>query len=139
MDKRIIILLAVISIFLLYSKEAKALDINKCDVLDRRGENYKLIVDIINAPVKTCINIIADDVTLDCQAHKIDSDISSGFTNYAIVSNSSNTTIKNCFLTDWSYGIYITNSNNGQIENITASYVDKTMKVSLSCNPITTN
>ena len=67
-----------------------------------------------------CFNITASNVVLDCQGYTIDGTDSSQFNLTAInVGDSSNVTVKNCLITDFSYGIYYDNSSEGYIFNNT--------------------
>jgi parallel beta-helix repeat protein len=81
-----------------------------CAVLDTPGETYYLTQDIINSTASTCMNIQVDNVTLDCQNHIIEGvgDVDT-YGIYALVRT--NVTIKNCVVTDWYYGIYLSCSN----------------------------
>jgi len=81
-----------------------------CAVLDTPGETYYLTQDIIDSSATTCMDITADNVTLDCQGHTIDG-VDTGGT-YGIATARPNATIKNCILTDWYYGIGLGSSNN---------------------------
>jgi parallel beta-helix repeat protein len=94
--------------------------INACSVLTSQGEYYFLSGDILNNSITdNCINISAQNVTLDCQGHYIYS-----IQNYSgVYSTQVNTTIKNCNITMGSgknanaNGIYFYSVNNGTIFN----------------------
>ncbi|MFH1133549.1 MAG: LamG-like jellyroll fold domain-containing protein [Nanoarchaeota archaeon] len=69
-----------------------------------------------------CINISTDNVTIDCQGHKI---VGNDVVDYGIytapaAAHSTNITIKNCNVTDWdTAGISYSNANNNTFLNIT--------------------
>ncbi|RKY37697.1 MAG: hypothetical protein DRP72_02980, partial [Candidatus Omnitrophota bacterium] len=97
--------------------------ISGCTSITSSGEYY-LDSDIINSGTSNCINITANNVTLDCQNHKIDGDDSAAHGIY--VSRSSeqitNITIKNCIVTDWdSANIYFKNAGGNALQNIIAN------------------
>jgi hypothetical protein len=87
------------------------ISISNCSVLNQAGKKYILTTDILNSDTAGyCINVSAENVTLDCQGHTID-----GIDNinlYGIFTNSFNTTIKSCRITDWGMGIYGVSSGN---------------------------
>jgi len=88
--------------------------LTSCAVLDTPGETYYLTQDIINSSTTTCMNIAADNVTLDCQGHTIDGNGTSE--TYGISASSrSNVTVKNCKLTEWWMGIFLTDSHDNII------------------------
>jgi parallel beta-helix repeat protein len=76
-------------------------EITGCTQITSPGE-YRLVNDIIDSDASTCIDIQADNVILDCQGHLIDG--VGSFEGIRIYGNS-NITIRNCILTDCSYGI----------------------------------
>jgi len=88
-----------------------------CSVLDQEGATYNLTKDITNSDASPCMNITAQNVILDCQGNIIDRNDTYG--GDGIHSNQFNTTIKNCVLTDWNYGITYT-ANNGTIQNVSS-------------------
>ena len=69
------------------------------DVLDRRG---------------TCMQVIADNVVLDCQGHVIKG-VGGGYGVY--VEGARNVTIRNCILRNWGIGIHLKYVLNGTLEN----------------------
>jgi parallel beta-helix repeat protein len=86
--------------------------------------SYNLTTDIINTSISPCINISANNITLDCQNHNIDSNGTSAYGIYIYRDSPQNTniTIKNCNMTDWAtVGIYLYSSNNNTIINSTSS------------------
>jgi len=122
--------------------------ISSCSILDKKGATYYLTRDIIDSKSEICFDIIAEDITLDCQGHKIDgtfsiSNLTLGLgapvgipppnitnitmpTNIGIRTagefdrNGKRATIKNCVLTDWDHGIKLLAARN-TLENIILS------------------
>lgn len=91
--------------------------ISKCEVLDISGATYYLTQDILDYPNSTCIEITANNVTLDCQNHIIDGiDIQDS---KGIYIRASGTRIVNCVVSDWYFGVYFS-SNYNRIENVSA-------------------
>ena len=95
-----------------------------CYELDRAGTIYFLTADIEDSDVTNCMDITANNVTLDCQGHLIDG-INEEST-YGIYINrgsatTTNITVKNCVLTDWRYGAYLYYANNNTVINSTSS------------------
>jgi parallel beta-helix repeat protein len=95
-----------------------------CYELDRAGTIYFLTADIEDSDVTNCMDITANNVTLDCQGHLIDGVDSSS--SYGIYINrgsatTTNITVKNCVLTDWRYGAYLYYANNNTVINSTSS------------------
>ena len=100
------ILLFLLSFFLLFSSFVKAEYISNCSILDQ-GTTYYLTQDITNASLYTCIDITANNVVLDCQNHLIHG-VGSGIGIRLVRRNVQLTyvTIKNCVVSNWSWGIY---------------------------------
>jgi len=98
--------------------------ISTCTSPNMPGATYSLIADITNSTNPTCMNITADNITLDCQGYTIDSDGVNG--NYGISAiGFNNLTIRNCILTDWiSSGIYIGTSSSNSLYNNTINSDD---------------
>ena len=88
------------------------------DALDTAGTYYTLN-ESVSGYVGTCFNIIADDVVLDGNGFMIDGDDSG--TDYGVnASGKDNITIKNfANVTDFSEAVYLDNTNNSLIENVT--------------------
>ncbi|HYD04039.1 MAG TPA: right-handed parallel beta-helix repeat-containing protein [Alphaproteobacteria bacterium] len=63
----------------------------------------------------TCLNVFAHNVTINCFGYSITGNNYSGAS--GIYSNSSNTTVLNCNINGFMYGIYYNNTNNGTIQN----------------------
>lgn len=91
-------------------------DISDCTVLDGTGTTYYLDSDITDSSTSNCMDITANNVTLDCQGYLIDSDGSTA--DYGITVGADDATIINCTLTDWDTGqIYINQADNVNITN----------------------
>ena len=115
---RWIAIMPLMMIFLLVGagSASAATNINNCSVLNTAGETYVLTQDIINSPNTTCITAQANNLILDCGGHRIDGTDSAG--SRGIYSNSyNNLTIRNCNITDWGNGIYLTFSSYNTIYN----------------------
>jgi len=107
-----------------YKSEVRTIGIgenfSRCAILVDSG-TYYLNDSIINSSTSYCINISANDVTLDCQGNTIDGDDA---TNYGIVINrtseeTTNITIRDCTVTDWgTKAIYLRNANENTLENL---------------------
>jgi parallel beta-helix repeat protein len=125
MRKAIIFALA----FLLLLPLAKAdTYLTDCAELNVTGETYYLTQDIIDSTATTCMNIQADNVTLDCQGHTIDGIVPNEWS-YGVGVNiglyNSNITIRNCILGEWyTYAIYSSYISNVSILNTTFTYSD---------------
>jgi hypothetical protein len=83
--------------------------INSCQTLSNANQTYILNASIANR-VGTCFTINANGITLDCANFEIDGDGTG--TDYGIyIYNSTlgvnDTTIKNCFIKEFYYGIYV--------------------------------
>ena len=90
-------------------------DITGCSVLSTAGATYNLTADITDSSTSSCISINADNITLDCQGHKVDS--TNTTPDHGIVSNNENATITNCTVTEWdTYGIYLYSGNDYTIK-----------------------
>ncbi|MFC2143557.1 NosD domain-containing protein [Candidatus Aenigmatarchaeota archaeon] len=71
-----------------------------------------------------CINITAENVTLDCQGNTIGGDDTEdyGVYSYPVSQKYTNITIKNCNVSDWATaGIFLRNADNNTLINITAN------------------
>ena len=101
--------------------------VSDCFILDIAGETYYLTADIIDSTTGVCFNITADNITLDCQNHLIDG--IDGANSYGVYSSrlldtSTNITVKNCVVTDWSDGFYFYDSSNNTVtDSIISSHV----------------
>ena len=112
-----IFLLLFFSIFLI-SFASASINISQCGILSSAGETYVLNTSFTNTTAGTCINITADNITLDCQNYNITGCRVSNLLDdetislYAIFSNSSNIIIKNCNITRFINGIFMNTTNN---------------------------
>jgi len=123
MDKRIILLVFIIVFSINLSN---AINVNSCTDLSTTGGSY-ILTDSISTS-RTCLNITANNVILDFDGYNITGDNTGA--DYAVYSSFSNITIKNGFIYDFlgsscglvcenSAGIYLNNSNNSLINNMT--------------------
>ncbi|RLI90746.1 MAG: hypothetical protein DRO95_05610, partial [Candidatus Altiarchaeales archaeon] len=95
-----------------------------CSNLNESGTTYFLIQDIINSSQSYCINISANNVTLDCQGHLIDGDDNARYGIYINRSSqqTTNITIRNCVVQDWATAnIYLENADGNTIANVTSN------------------
>lgn len=111
-----------------------SVNINSCSVLDTPGETYILTQDIWNSTNTTCMDIQANDVVLDCQGKRIDG--VDGASTYGVrIINSDNVTVRNCEISDWTYGIYMSSSTDDKIyNNLITSTTDRGVNVITSSN-----
>ncbi|MCP3686389.1 MAG: hypothetical protein GY861_27410 [bacterium] len=117
-------LFLLITFLLVLSSAVYAVDISDCAVLDQQGETYYLTADITDSSQDTCIDITANDVTLDCQGNTIDGDdiASFGVSVNRAVQETTNITIKNCVITDWSVvSVFLFNADENTIIDTEAS------------------
>ncbi|MBT7281884.1 hypothetical protein HN832_00555, partial [archaeon] len=99
-------------------------DLTDCDNLTSEGATYYLSSNVSSSG--TCINILANNITLDCQGYEINYSYSGTYGRGIDNSDGYNfTTIKNCVIkegigtTRYKYGIYFSGASNGTIENNT--------------------
>ncbi|MCK5176889.1 MAG: right-handed parallel beta-helix repeat-containing protein, partial [Candidatus Aenigmarchaeota archaeon] len=113
-------------------------DISDCTNLNEEGKTYYLTADIIDSTDWVCMNISANNVILDCQGHTIDGNniAPHGIAIERDSSETTNNTIRNCTLSDWSdAGLYLSYSNGNNITNITAnSNKDSGIRLRMSSN-----
>jgi hypothetical protein len=124
--KKILFLFVLIFVSI-FSMSVKATNITGCSNLTTAGDTYYLTSDIINDGNVTCINITANNVTLDCQGHTIDGKDTAGTTGISAsrwvsfgFETFANITVKNCIVSDWFQGLSIWWSNNITLMNITS-------------------
>lgn len=92
-------------------------EIKQCG--DEITENTILSNDLLNCEGNGLI-INANDITLDCNYHTINSDISGELWSRrsgVLINEASNTILKNCNITDFNYGILVREGNNNTIWN----------------------
>ncbi|MEM1544641.1 MAG: DUF2341 domain-containing protein [Candidatus Bathyarchaeia archaeon] len=99
----------------LIGEEEKSLNcLTSCSVLDQEGMTYYLVQDIIDA-METCMNITANNVTLNCLGHTIDG-IYEGYGIY--VENAQNVRIENCKIAEWETGLVLVNTSFSTFSNM---------------------
>ncbi|MCK4997860.1 right-handed parallel beta-helix repeat-containing protein, partial [Candidatus Pacearchaeota archaeon] len=94
-------------------------EISGCTNITSPG-TYLLTADITDSSISYCMNISANDVTLDCQGHTIDGDDSAGYGIYAYRESATNANIaiQNCVVNDWaSAGMYLDYVGNTTVTN----------------------
>ena len=107
-----ICLLGILIVFLVGN--VNALEINTCEMLNT-STLYELTQDIINSSEIICMNITSSDVILDCRGHRIDGVDSTD--SYGIKISGNNVTIKNCVVSDFTYGIDASTNDNKLLNN----------------------
>jgi parallel beta-helix repeat protein len=116
----IIITLNLIGIcMIILSTNVSAININNCTILNESNSTYYLTANIINSNVTYCMNITANNVTLNCNGNIIDGvDKIIPITSSGIYLKSiQNNTIMNCLINDFNYGIYLSSSLNNNVIN----------------------
>ncbi len=105
-----------------------------CHVLDTPNSVYNLTRDMHglagNSNGPSCLDVEADNVTVDCSGHSIIGPSNSGFYQYynpvgdGVYSDSFNTTVENCNMKDLYYGIDFEYNENGTItqNNLSNNY-----------------
>ncbi|RLC33933.1 hypothetical protein DRH14_04085, partial [Candidatus Shapirobacteria bacterium] len=91
-----------------------------CMDLNETGAVYYLARDILDSDASVCINISADDITLDCQTYSIDgtdSASSYGIKIHRTSSTSVNVTVRNCKISDWTYSVSLEYADDTTILN----------------------
>ncbi len=99
-------------------------NISTCTVLDSPNIVYYLDSDITDSSTSNCMDITANNVTLDCQGHTIDgNDVADyGIRIYRASAETTNITIRNCTLTDWdTAGIYLKNADGNSLSDVSSS------------------
>ncbi|MEM5800836.1 MAG: NosD domain-containing protein, partial [Candidatus Aenigmatarchaeota archaeon] len=99
--------------------------ISSCSDLNQPNTYYCLNQSILDSSSIACINISANNITLDCQGYTIDgTSTSDTYGIYISRSSSQNTniTIKNCIVTGWDDGIHLEYANNNSIINSNFSF-----------------
>jgi len=116
--------------------------IDSCTNLNVAGATYTMTASISNS-TSNCMNISANDITLDCAGFTIDGD---DIADYGVwveraSSETTNITIKNCNLSDWGdAGVYIYNSDGNNLTNLNfSSNNDDGIEVKNSRSNILTN
>ncbi len=97
---------------ILLASLATALNISDCATLDQADTWYNLTADI-NTNLDVCMNVTAQNVTLDCDNRVING---TAIGNYGVFVNStSNFTLFRCNVTNWFYGVFVNSSNNTNV------------------------
>lgn len=119
---KILISLLILALFINHAKSARAETvINNCTVLGAAGETYSLANDIFNSNNMSCMRANADNVTLDCGGHVIDSMYINGASG-VYAESVKNFTVRNCSLAEWWYGIQFASTTASIVENVNSSY-----------------
>jgi len=99
-----------------FGGEGKINHIDNCSVLNAEEETYVLTQDVWNSANSTCMDIQANGVTLDCQGYRIDG--VDGVNTWGVrINNYDNIIVRNCEVSDWTYGINIISSTGSEIYN----------------------
>jgi len=100
----------VFFVALFLSSFSSALNINNCTTLDQSDTWYDLTADVLNSSWNFCMNVTANNVTLDCNYHLIQG-LDFVDTYGVLVNSTSNFTLFNCNVTNWYYGVFVNASN----------------------------
>ncbi|MEM5855662.1 MAG: NosD domain-containing protein, partial [Candidatus Aenigmatarchaeota archaeon] len=95
--------------------------ISSCSDLNQPNTYYCLNQSILGSSSTACINISANNITLDCQNNLIDGEYNSNtYGIYCGVDSSviTNLSIKDCRISNWGTGIYLKNVTNSSLTNI---------------------
>ncbi len=116
MIKKLLFLLFILSILISSVKAANCGSSIQCNCGDTLNESQSMWYDLINCPNNGII-ISKNNITLDCNNHIIDGvdaiETGSGVNSTFYI----NTTIKNCRITDFYYGIYLRDSTTHTVKN----------------------
>ncbi len=92
-------------------------EITACRLLNETGWTYNLTQDITDSASTACMNVTADNVTLDCGGRRIDGTYT--LNTYGVyMKDRKNVTVRNCTITDWWFGVFM---NTSLRSNISAS------------------
>ncbi len=124
-----------IILFLMLTFDASAIDISGCTNLDQDNGVYDLTSAISGSGTDYCINVSANNVTLDCHGRLIDGNDNA---EYGVYISGVNATVRNCVVRDWSSVNIVVASNGNRLDNITSiSGVDYGITVSGQYNVLT--
>ncbi|MEM7815482.1 MAG: NosD domain-containing protein, partial [Candidatus Aenigmatarchaeota archaeon] len=123
----------------IFAPAGSPIPLSGCGILNETGKTYSLIANITNW-VGTCMNVSADNITLDCQGHTIDGDDSgegSGIVNFGY----DGITITGCLVSDFFSGIHLSNAteNANIFNNTLTSNTNYGIMVSGSSNNVISN
>ncbi len=98
-------------------------NVNGCNLLNTTNATYTLTQSITSTA--TCLNVTAENITLDCQNNLINYSIGGTANTYGITTNQFNTTVNNCNILDgnWTsvitsrHGIYFNTNDNSTLFN----------------------
>ena len=88
-----------------------------CGPLNTAGATYTLSSNI-SISGANCFTVNAANVTIDCAGHSITGSSSTGYS--GIYTEQANTTVRNCTITGFDYGLYLNGATNGIFDNITS-------------------
>jgi|GEM_PF-5934173 len=108
--------------------QSQTTSIDQCTTIDQSG-TYELSGPIQATDSDTCIEVTADDVVLAGNGHTIDGGEATDGTVGVYVSSSDNTQIQNLIVSGWGTGIATDYLSNGSINAVTA--VDNTVGIKL--------
>jgi len=100
------------------AQSASATEIDACTTITEPG-TYVLTGDIRDSDAGTCIDVRADDVTIDGSGHAIDGQSGSGQVGIGATSQS-NVTVRNVAVSEWDAGINYTEVTGGEVSGVTA-------------------
>ena len=92
---------------------------DSCVNLNTANQVKTLVGDVISTGSGSCFNISADNITLDCAGHTILGDSTASSAGVAIGTNIVNSSIKNCVVYNFDYGIHHSGSRFGWMFNNT--------------------
>jgi len=104
-----------------FGGEEESDELKTCQDVDYSG-SYTLIEDLYGAsiPGDICIKVHTSDVVIDCGGYTINNNGTAGTTSGILLNGSlNNVTVKNCKLTNYTYGISMRNSNDSSLLNNT--------------------
>lgn len=138
---RIALVITVLEILLLAGGVGAATPIGSCRVISSPGE-YVLTRSIIDSTATYCINITSSNVILDGAGYAIDGKDTYGTYGVYVYNPAialTNITVKNLKVSDWHFGIYYRNIQNGKINDNTANSNLFGIRLAYSGNSILTN
>lgn len=101
------VMLAIISFSLIVSGANAITYIDSCGTYSNAGENYQLNASIYdNSTSGTCIMLQGENITLDCQWHRVN-----GTSDNGIFANRKNIIVKNCIVDDFESDIVADRDN----------------------------